>query len=68
MDDVTEQRLTTHAAWIAREHRNMEWGDIFDLLDRIEPGCRPHFISLVCRQLSAANLQLFTCLLHAYDG
>jgi hypothetical protein len=68
MDDVTEQHLTNCAAWIAREHRNMEWAEVFDLLDRIEPGSRPHFISLVCRQLSAANLRCFTRLLNAYDG
>jgi hypothetical protein len=68
MDDVTEQRLTSHAAWIAREHRNMEWAEVFDLLDGIEPASRSRFISLVCRQLSAANLQCFTRLLTAYDG
>jgi hypothetical protein len=68
MDDVIEQRLTNHAAWIAREHRNMEWAEVFDLLDRIEPASRPRFISLVCRQLSAANRQCFTSLLTADDG
>jgi hypothetical protein len=67
MNDVTEQRLRNHAAWIAREHRNMEWAEVFDLLDKVEPRSRPHFISLVCRQLSAANLQCFTRLLNAYD-
>jgi hypothetical protein len=68
MDDVTEQRLSTHAEWIAREHRNMEWAEVFDLLDGIEPASRPRFIALVCRQLSAANRQFFTRLLTAYDG
>jgi hypothetical protein len=68
MDDVTEQRLTNHAAWVVREHRNMEWAEVFDLLDGIEPASRSRFISLVCRQLSAANLQCFTRLLTAYDG
>jgi hypothetical protein len=68
MDDVIEQRLTNHAAWIAREHRNMEWAELFDLLDRIEPASRSHFIVLVSRQLSAANLQCFIRLLNAYDG
>jgi hypothetical protein len=68
MDDVTEQRSSNHAAWIAREHRNMEWAEVFDLLDRIEPASRSRFISLVCRQLSAANLEFFTRLLTADDG
>ena len=68
MDDVTEQRLRNDAAWMAREHRSMEWAEVFDLLDRIEPGSRPHFIALVCRQLSAANLQCFALMLNAYDG
>jgi hypothetical protein len=68
MDDMTEQRLRNYAAWIAREHRNMEWAEVFDLLDRIEPASRSHFIVLVCWQLSAANLQCFIRLLNAYDG
>ena len=68
MDDMTEQRLSNHAAWIAREHRTMEWAEVFELLDRIEPASRPRFISLVCRQLSAANRQCFTRLLTADDG
>jgi hypothetical protein len=68
MDDMTEQRLSNHAAWIAREHRTMEWAEVFELLDRIEPASRPRFIVLVCRQLSAANRQCFIRLLNAYDG
>jgi hypothetical protein len=35
MDDVTEQRLTSYAEWTTREHRNMEWAEVFDLLDSV---------------------------------